>query len=73
MQNQTNLTLRAAEQTQNKEVKIPIQQARALNMALVEVLDRLNQDYESLYNALKNSGSSEVISVSMDGGGFEDK
>ncbi len=81
MQNQINTSpvsqfsqlLRAAEQSQSKEVRIPIQQARALNMALVELLDRINQDYESLYNALKNTGSSEVVTVSMDGGGFEDK
>ncbi len=81
MQNQINTSpvsqfsqlLRAAEQSQSKEVRIPIQQARALNMALVELLDRINQDYESLYNALKNTGSSEVVTVSMDGGSFEDK
>ena len=52
---------------------MPIQQARLLNMALVEILDRLNQDYETMYNALKNSINTEVVSVSMDGGAFSDK
>jgi hypothetical protein len=81
MQNQINLSpiaqfaqlLRASELAQSKELKMPIQQARLLNMALVEILDRLNQDYETMYNALKNSTNTEVVSVSMDGGGFSDK
>ena len=81
MQNQINLSpisqfaqlLRAGELSQSKELKIPIQQARLLNMALVEILDRLNQDYETMYNALKNSTNTEVVSVSMDGGAFSDK
>lgn len=81
MQNQINLgpisqfaqLLRAGELSQSKELKIPIQQARLLNMALVEILDRLNQDYETMYNALKNSTNTEVVSVSMDGGAFSDK
>lgn len=81
MQNQINLSpisqfaqlLRAGELSQSKELKMPIQQARLLNMALVEILDRLNQDYETMYNALKNSTNTEVISVSMDGGAFNDK
>jgi hypothetical protein len=81
MQNQINLSpisqfaqlLRAGELSQSKELKMSIQQARLLNMALVEILDRLNQDYETMYNALKNSTNTEVISVSMDGGAFSDK
>ena len=63
--------LRAAELSQQKEVKMPMQQARLLSLALNELLDKLNQDYESMYNALKSSTDSGVVSVSMDGGGFE--
>lgn len=81
MQNQINLTpitqfiqqVRSAEQTQSKEVKISIQQARMLVLALSECMDKLNQDYEMLLNDLKRSFDTEIISVSMDGGGFEDK
>jgi hypothetical protein len=81
MQNQINLSpitqfiqlLRSAELTQQKEIKMPIQQARLLNLALTEIQDKLLQDYESMYNQLKNSVDSEIITVSMDGGGFEDK
>jgi hypothetical protein len=79
MQNQINTTpisqfvqaLRAAELSQQKEVRLPIQQARLLSMALNEIQDKLLQDYESLYNALKHSADTEIVSVSMDGGGFE--
>lgn len=80
MQNQINLTpitqftqlLRAAELSQAKEIKMPIQQARLLSLALTEVLDKLNRDYETMYNALKQSPDNAVINVSMDGGGFEE-
>jgi len=64
--------LRAAELSQQKELKMPIQQARLLNMALTEVLAKLTQDYESLYNTLKSSSASEVISIQVDGGGFKE-
>jgi hypothetical protein len=81
MQNQINLTpitqfiqsVRAAELSQSKEVKLPIQQARLLNLALAEMLDKINQDYETMFNALKNTTDTEVITVTMDGGGFQDK
>ena len=80
MQNPINLSpitqfiqsLRAAELSRAKELKIPIEQARLLNLALAEVMDKLNQDYESMYNALKNSVDTETVNVSMDGGGFGD-
>jgi hypothetical protein len=81
MQNQINLTpitqfaqiLRSAELSQQKEIKIGIQQARLLNLALTEIQDKLLQDYETLFNSLKNSTNNEVVSIELDGGGFEDK
>jgi len=80
MQNQINLspitqfvqTLRSAELAQHREIKLTIQQARLLHLALTEVLDKVNQDYESLYNDLKRSVDSDVITVAMDGGGFSE-
>ena len=80
MQNQINLspitqfvqTLRSAELAQHREIKLTIQQARLLHLALTEVLDKVNQDYESLYNDLKRSIDSDVITVAMDGGGFQE-
>lgn len=81
MQNQINLTpitqfvqqVRSAEQTQSKEVKISIQQARMLVLALTECLDKLNQDHYTLLSELKRSFETDVVNVSMDGGGFEDQ
>jgi hypothetical protein len=81
MSNQINLSpitqfaqiIRAAELSQSKEVKISIQQARLMNLAFVELMDQLHRDYETMFNALKNSTNTEVVSVSMDGGGFIDK
>jgi len=78
MSNQINLTpitqfahqLRAAELSQSKEVKMTIQQARLLNLALSEIQDKLIQDYESLYNKLKNSDN-EVVNIMLDGGTFK--
>jgi hypothetical protein len=64
--------LKAAELSQQKELKMTIQQARLLNIALTEVLAKLTQDYESLFNSLKESSGSEVISIQVDGGGFKD-
>jgi hypothetical protein len=81
MQNQINLTpvtqfiqsVRSAELTQAKEVKLSLQQARLLSLALAEIQDKLLQDYETMYNQLKSSVDTDVVNVSMDGGGFEDK
>lgn len=64
-------TLRAAELAQQKELKMPIQQARLLSLALSEVMDKMNQDYESILNELKKNVDTEVVTVAMDGGGFE--
>lgn len=62
--------LRTAELGQQKEIKIPIQQARLLNVALTEILDKLNQDYESLYNAVKNTQHPPTTPIMLDGGDF---
>lgn len=64
--------VRAAELAQHKEVKLTIQQARLLNMTLTEMLDKLNRDLESVYKVIKDGSATEVVSVQMDGGGFEE-
>ena len=81
MQNQINLTpftqfiqqVRSAESGQAKEIKMSIQQARMLSLALAECMDKLNNDYETMFNELKRSQETEIVTVSMDGGGFSDK
>jgi hypothetical protein len=80
LQPQINLTpitqfiqlIRAAELGQSKEIKMSIQQARLLNLALAEIMDKLNRDYESMYNSLNKAVATEVVTVMMDGGGFEE-
>ena len=80
MQNQINLTpitqfiqqVRSAELSQTKNVTIDIQKARLLALALTEIQDKLLQDYETMFNQLKNAVETEVVNVSMDGGGFEE-
>ena len=48
-----------------------LQQARMLTLVLAECMDKLTQDYETMFNTLKRSTDNEIISVQMDGGGFE--
>jgi hypothetical protein len=86
MQNQINTTsisqfaqlLRATELAQQKELKLPIQQARLLNAALTELLDKVNQDYEELLRILqsnepvKQEESNEIVTIQLDGGYFGD-
>lgn len=62
--------VRTAELSQQKEIKIPIQQARLLTLALTEILDKLNQDYESLFNAVKSTTTTPTSSIMLDGGDF---
>lgn len=62
--------LRATELSQQKEVKIPIQQARLLNLALTELLDQLNRNNAELLESLKVQHDTEVITVNLDGGAF---
>jgi hypothetical protein len=80
MQNQINQIpvtqfiqqVRSADQSQSKEVKMSIQQARALVLVLAEMQSKLLQDYETMFNQLKQSSSSEVITITMDGGNLEE-
>jgi hypothetical protein len=80
MQNQINTTpisifiqsVRSAEQTGAKLVSMDLTKARMLALALTEVLEKQNRDYETMFNQLKNSMGTEVISVEFDGGGFDD-
>ena len=81
MQSQINTTpivqflqiLKSAELSQAKEVKMSIQQARLVHIALTELMNKVNRDYESMLNELKKSVDSDVITVQLDGGGFDSK
>jgi hypothetical protein len=81
MQNQINLTpltmfiqqVRSAELSGSKQVSLDLPKARLLALALAELQDKLLQDYESMFNQLKNTVDTGVINVEMDGGGFDNK
>jgi hypothetical protein len=59
--------VKGADATNQKEVKLNIDQARRLAFTLGEVMARLNGDLEQLL-ARKNSGADDVIQINMDGG-----
>ncbi len=64
--------VRSAENSRSPEVKMSLQQARMLSLALAECMDKLNRDYETMLNDLKRGQDTEVISVTMDGGTFSE-
>lgn len=78
MQNQINTApismfvqqVRSAEMTGGKQVAMDIAKARLLALALTELLEKVNRDYESMFNELKKSTNPDVITVELDGGGF---
>lgn len=80
MQNQVNISpinnftqlLKAAELSRSKEIKIPIEQARLMSLTLIDLLNKVNQNYEDLLYELKKSNETQVVDVTMDGGTFED-
>lgn len=57
--------LKSAEFTNQREVKMPIQQARLLSIALVELMDQLIKESTN-----KPSTNNEIVKINMDGGGF---
>jgi|TARA_R110000851_G_scaffold206896_1_gene358867 hypothetical protein len=59
---------KSADASNQKEIKLNIDQAKRLAFTLGEVMARLNGDLESIL-ARKNNGDDEVIQINMDGGG----
>jgi hypothetical protein len=61
--------VKAADLSQQREIKMDIKTAKALAYSLAEVNTKILQDYDILLKKLEsNTGAS--VSVSMDGGGF---
>jgi hypothetical protein len=61
--------IKAAEISQQKEIKIDLKTAKQIAFTLAEVLAKVNQDYDTLLkNLQKNTG--ETVTVQFDGGGF---
>tara|TARA_Y100000385_G_C12897916_1_gene552902 strand:- start:52 stop:294 length:243 start_codon:yes stop_codon:yes gene_type:complete len=59
--------VKSAENSQAREVKMSMQQAKNLAFTIGAVMSRLHGDLEKLVSESKNSND-EVISINMDGG-----
>ena len=61
--------VKAADLTQQREIKMDIKTAKSLAYCLAEVNAKLLEDYDILFKRLESSTGNSVT-VSMDGGGF---
>ncbi len=59
--------VKSADASNQREIKLNVDQAKRLAFTLGEVMARLNGDLEQIL-ARKNSGADDVISINMDGG-----
>ena len=64
--------VKAADLTQQREIKLDIKTAKALAYCLGEVSAKLLEDYDVLFKRLESS-SGGAVTVQMDGGGFSTK
>jgi hypothetical protein len=64
--------VKAADLTQQREIKLDIKTAKALAYCLGEVNAKLLEDFDTLFKRLESS-TSGAITVQMDGGGFSTK
>jgi hypothetical protein len=62
--------VKAAELSNQREIKIDIKSAKTLAFCLGEVSARLLEDYDKLLAELRESTGSGEIKISMDGGGL---
>ena len=58
--------VKGADMSTQKEVRIPIQQAKQLTYALATILARLTGDYEALMS--RKSTEQDTVEVKVDGG-----
>jgi hypothetical protein len=61
--------VKAADITQQREIKLDIKTAKALAYCLGEVSAKLLEDYDTIFRRLESS-SGGAVTVQMDGGGF---
>jgi uncharacterized protein YaaR (DUF327 family) len=63
--------VKAADLSQQKEIKIDLKTAKILAHCIAEINAKLLQDYDQiLHKLMQNNGQS--VTVQMDGGGFKD-
>jgi hypothetical protein len=61
--------VKAADLTQQREIKMDIKTAKALAYCLGEVSAKLLEDYDIVFKRLESS-TGAAVTVQMDGGGF---
>jgi hypothetical protein len=61
--------VKAADLTQQREIKLDIKSAKALAYCLGEVSAKLLEDYDMIIKRLE-SNTGAAVTVQMDGGGF---
>jgi hypothetical protein len=61
--------VKAADMTQQREIKLDIKTAKALAYCLGEISAKLLEDYDTVFRRLE-SGAGGTVTVQMDGGGF---
>jgi hypothetical protein len=61
--------VKAADMTQQREIKIDIKTAKALAYCLGEISAKLLEDYDTVFRRLESSAGG-TVTVQMDGGGF---
>ena len=61
--------VKAADLTQQREIKLDIKTAKALAYCLGEVNAKLLEDFDILFKRLESS-TGNAVTVQMDGGGF---
>jgi hypothetical protein len=64
--------VKAADLTQQREIKLDIKTAKALAYCLGEVNAKLLEDFDTLFKRLESS-TGGTVTVQMDGGGFSTK
>lgn len=62
--------VKAADLSQQREIKLDIKTAKALAYCLAEINAKLLADYDQLLNKVMQS-TGQTVSVQMDGGGFK--
>lgn len=62
--------VKAAELSQQKEIRLDMKSAKALVFCLAELNSKLVEDYDQLLAKIQSSHNSGSLTIKMDGGGF---
>jgi hypothetical protein len=62
--------VKAADRSQQRELRIDIKEAKELAFCLTEISSKLLEDYDRVINSLSQS-TGQSVTIQMDGGGFK--